>query len=49
MFLGLAYDLRKAYEASRKVLKPPEHSPEGDALDISAKKNRQSLAVSKLT
>jgi hypothetical protein len=27
-FLGLAYDLRKAYERSREVLPPPEHSPE---------------------
>jgi len=27
-FLGLAYDARKAYEQQRKVIKPPEHSPE---------------------
>jgi hypothetical protein len=28
MFLGLAYDLRKAYEMQRVVLKPPKHMPE---------------------
>ncbi len=27
-FLGLAYDLRKAYEGQRKTLKPPEGYPE---------------------
>lgn len=27
-FLGLAYDVRKAYEQQRKVIKPPEHHPE---------------------
>lgn len=27
-FLGLAYDVRKAYEQQREVIKPPEHSPE---------------------
>jgi hypothetical protein len=27
-FLGLAYDVRKAYEGSRTVRKPPVHSPE---------------------
>jgi len=26
--LALAYDLRKAYEGQRKVIKPPEHTPE---------------------
>lgn len=27
-FLGLAYDVRKAYERQRKVIKPPVHCPE---------------------
>ena len=27
-FLGLAYDVRKAYEQQRKIIKPPEHYPE---------------------
>lgn len=27
LFLGLAYDVRKAYEQQRKVIKPPEHFP----------------------
>jgi len=27
-FLGLAYDIRKAYERQREVLKPPEHHEE---------------------
>lgn len=26
MFLGLAYDVRKAYEQQREVLQPPQHS-----------------------
>lgn len=28
MFLGLAYDVRKAYEGQRKTIQPPEHFPE---------------------
>lgn len=28
MFLGLAYDVRKAYEQQREILKPPEHYEE---------------------
>lgn len=28
VFLGLAYDIRKAYESAREVIKPPEHTPE---------------------
>jgi hypothetical protein len=28
VFLGLAYDIRKAYEQQRKVIKPPPHYPE---------------------
>lgn len=27
-FLGLAYDLRKAYEQQRRVIAPPDHTPE---------------------
>jgi len=27
-FLGLAYDIRKAYEQQRRVIDPPEHIPE---------------------
>ncbi|WP_266030930.1 DUF6904 family protein [Brucella intermedia] len=27
-FLGLAYDVRKAYQRQREVLKPPEHDEE---------------------
>ncbi len=27
-FLGLAYDVRKAYEQQREVIEPPEHYPE---------------------
>lgn len=28
MFLGLAYDLRKAFECQREIIKPPKHAPE---------------------
>ena len=28
MFIGLAYDVRKAYERQREILKPPEHYEE---------------------
>lgn len=28
LFLGLAYDIRKAYERQRQIINPPEHFPE---------------------
>lgn len=28
MFLGLAYDVRKAFECQREMIKPPKHTPE---------------------
>jgi hypothetical protein len=28
IFLGLAYDVRKAFEGQREIIKPPKHTPE---------------------